>query len=102
MIDAGVFGATAVGVVEPGGLHVTAGQRIQRGFHRIGLLFMAFCAAFAGLSGYLSYIKDGGLGVVWIVASTSVAALTGYSFLLLLGWAIAGFFPDPETSNGKG
>lgn len=60
---------------------------------------MAFCAAFAGLSGYLSYIKDGGLGVVWIVVSTSVAALTGYSFLLLLGWAIAGFFPDPETKS---
>jgi hypothetical protein len=84
------------------GVHVTAGQRIQRGFHRIGLLFVAFCAVFAGLSSYLSYVKDGGVGVVWVLASTSVAALIGYSFLLLVGWAIAGFFPDPKTSNGKG
>jgi hypothetical protein len=82
-------------------MHVTAGQRIQRGFHRIGLLVVAFCAAFAGLNSYLSYIKDGGLGVLWILVSTSVAALVGYSFLLLLGWAIAGFFPDTEVSNGK-
>jgi hypothetical protein len=81
---------------------VTAGQRIQRGFHRIGLLFVAFCAAFAGLSSYLSYVTDGGLGVPWIVVSISVLALPGYSFLLLLGWAIAGFFPDPETAKGKG
>ena len=81
---------------------MTAGQRIQRGFHRIGLLFVAFCAAFAGLSSYLSYVKDGGVGVVWVLASTSVAALVGYSFLLMVGWAIAGFFPDPKTSNGKG
>ena len=84
------------------GVYVSAGQRIQRGFHRIGLLFVAFCAAFAGLSSYLSYIKDGGVGVVWVLASTSVAALIGYSFLLLVGWAIAGFFPDPKTTNGKG
>jgi hypothetical protein len=81
---------------------MTAGQRIQRGFHRIGVLFVAFCAAFAGLSSYLSYVTDGGRGVVWILASTSIAAATGYSLLLILGWAIAGFFPDPETSKGKG
>lgn len=81
---------------------MTAGQRIQRGFHRIGLLVVAFCAAFAGLSSYLSYVTDGGLGVVWILVSTSIVAITGYCFLLLLGWAIAGFFPDPETSKGKG
>ena len=81
---------------------MTAGQLIQRGFHRIGLLFVAFCAAFAGLSSYLSYVKDGGVGVVWVLASTSVAALIGYSFLLLLGWAIAGFFPDAKTTNGRG
>jgi len=82
-------------------MDVTAGQRIQRGFRRIGLLFVAFCAAFAGLNSYLSYVHDGGLGVVYILAAASVAALVGYSFLLLLGWAIAGFFPDPKTSNGK-
>lgn len=80
---------------------MTAGQRIQRGFHRMGLLFVAFCAAFAGFNSYLSYLRDGGLGVVWIVASTSIAAATGYSFLLLLGWAIAGFFPDAGASKGR-
>lgn len=78
---------------------MTAGQRIQRGFHRIGVLFAAFCAAFAGLSSYLSYVTDGGLGVVWILTSTSIAAATGYSFLVMVGWAIAGFFPDPEASK---
>jgi hypothetical protein len=66
------------------------------------LLFVAFCAAFAGLSSYLSYIRDGGVGVVFVLASTSVAALIGYSFLLMVGWAIAGFFPDSKASNGKG
>ena len=81
---------------------MTGGQRVQRGFHRLGLLFVAFCAAFAGLSSYLSYVKDGGVGVVWVLASTSVAALIGYSFLLMVGWAIAGFFPDPNISSGKG
>jgi hypothetical protein len=89
-------------VAQKRGVHVTAGQRIQRGFHRIGLLFVAFCAAFAGLSSYLSYVTDGGLGVVWILVSTSIVAITGYCFLLLVGWAIAGFFPNPETSKGKG
>lgn len=83
------------------GTQVTAGQRIQRGFHRIGLLFAAFCAAFAGFSGYLNYPSVGRQGVVWILASAAVVALTGYSFLLLLGWAIAGFFPDPEASKGR-
>jgi hypothetical protein len=82
-------------------VHVTAGQRMQRGFHRIGLLFVAFCAAFAGLSSYLSFVADGGLGVPWVLASASVVAIAGYSFLLLVGWAIAGFFPDPETSKGR-
>lgn len=81
---------------------MTAGQRIQRGFHRIGLLFVAFSAAFAGLNSYLSYVTDGGRGVPWILVSTSFLAIVGYCFLLLLGWAIAGFFPDPETSKGKG
>jgi hypothetical protein len=81
---------------------VTAGQRIQRGFHRIGLLFVAFCAAFAGLNAYLSHVTDGGRGVPWILVSLSALAIVGYCFLLLLGWAIAGFFPDPEASKGKG
>jgi len=66
------------------------------------VLFVAFCAAFAALSSYLSYLTDGGLGVVWILASTSIAAATGYSLLVMLGWAIAGFFPDAEISKGKG
>lgn len=74
---------------------MTTAERIFRGFNRLGLLFVALCAAFAVLAGIFGGDRTPENAQSLLTAAATTAAL-GYGILAGLGWAISGFFRDKD------
>ena len=67
---------------------MTTGERIQRGFTRIGVFFVACCAFFLAMIAYGS----GGRPPQETVQGAIIVAAVGFAVFWLIGWVVAGFF----------
>jgi hypothetical protein len=65
---------------------MTTGERIQRGFTRIGVFFVACCVL------YLGAMLLGGLPPLEYVLQPIIVAAVGFIVFWMIGWVISGFF----------
>lgn len=71
---------------------------INRGFHRIGVVFAFLAACFVGL---MFYHERPVTNDSWFRAITISVALIGgaYGFWWAIGWIVAGFFSKPPRDD---